>query len=404
MSIQTVDRSQLLLFLQLLGRAEDERLVFAVYPPTQDRPCIHVTGSAAKPPWSLLNSKWGARYGEGYSLGLIINRPLPKPEDWGNRSEHRTRSGRIKAWGACNAHIDPQAVACWLEADGGLGLADQLHMPVRIGLPRPSFQVITGGKSVHHYWVLRPDVTQDVGMFARLQRGLYWAAMAKVPEAGWDKSLGNPCRVMRAPGGWHPSTGRRTVVVPRSITGELFDPHQLLAQLPATGPFVQSSTGRGGRSGSGLGDHGDHGSTEGDGWFSRMSASEQRSFAIEMLRLVPKRIPGTGTRPIAIRALAGLVHHFGRELAEEIVEEAEWFNEWWDPVAEIVSIHDDYFGEFGKAGIAVVIQAAREAGWQHPYERLQDRIKRHRQQLARSGKSPFTTLPPTKVTDIPEGR
>jgi phage/plasmid-associated DNA primase len=63
-----------------------------------------------------------------------------------------------------------------------------------LGLPEPTIQVDTGGKSIHNYWVLSAPITPA-----------HWAVIQKrlLEHADADRSLKNPSRVMRLPGTFH---------------------------------------------------------------------------------------------------------------------------------------------------------------------------------------------------------
>ena len=61
-------------------------------------------------------------------------------------------------------------------------------------LPEPTFQVDTGGKSVHSYWVFVKSVVID--KWRELQADL-------LEYADGDRSIKNPARVMRLAGGYH---------------------------------------------------------------------------------------------------------------------------------------------------------------------------------------------------------
>jgi hypothetical protein len=65
---------------------------------------------------------------------------------------------------------------------------------MELGLPEPTMQVATGGKSIHSYWVLREPLAPD--QWRELQRRLLDHAKA-------DRSCKNPSRVMRLPGCWY---------------------------------------------------------------------------------------------------------------------------------------------------------------------------------------------------------
>nr|6ZP9_A Chain A, PrimPol AEP domain (PP-N190) [Cyanophage S-2L]6ZP9_B Chain B, PrimPol AEP domain (PP-N190) [Cyanophage S-2L] len=89
------------------------------------------------------------------------------------------------------------------------------------GLPRPSFQLRTGGKSIHHYWVFHSPV--DVPAWTELQARL-------IALAGFDTTNRNPSRVMRLAGCPHQRTGEVAQIF--NATGELYDPGQMLQVLP----------------------------------------------------------------------------------------------------------------------------------------------------------------------------
>ena len=68
---------------------------------------------------------------------------------------------------------------------------DQLYIYRELGLPTPTFQVDTGGKSIHNYWVLKKPVSQ-----------LIWKPIQQrlVDYTKSDPNIKNPSRVMRLPG------------------------------------------------------------------------------------------------------------------------------------------------------------------------------------------------------------
>jgi hypothetical protein len=365
-AINTAAIGEFLLLLQRTGP-----IVFIVFPQDPTKPCIHVPGTDASIPTAELERLLQRH--PTHSLGLIINPALPQPTNWGTLPEHLNKAGHPKAWGASNAHIS-HAIACWAEGDGGLPIEQQLALPAAAGLPAPSFAVNTGGKSIHHYWVMAPGHTLTPDQFRNIQRRLVIAMQGANAEAGMDKSLHNPCRVMRLPGGHHPKTGNATTVIPTTVTGELFN----LDQLDALLPQLSDPAGRGGSTTTSrpLFDSIPH--TAGNGWFSRLSPADQRAFAIEMLAVAPiRQQPGTGTRHKAIQILAGLIHHFGRHEAIAITTDANWAGPYWDPAHEATSIGD----HDRPSGIASLIEAARANGWQHPIEH---RRQRQHQRITRN--------------------
>ena len=67
----------------------------------------------------------------------------------------------------------------------------QLYIYKELNLPIPTFQVDTGGKSIHNYWVLKKPISQ-----------LIWKPIQErlVDYTKSDPNIKNPSRVMRLPG------------------------------------------------------------------------------------------------------------------------------------------------------------------------------------------------------------
>ena len=70
----------------------------------------------------------------------------------------------------------------------------QLTAWQELGLPQPTIQVSTGGKSIHNYWILADPITPA-----------HWRTVQTrlLDHADADRSLKNPSRVMRLPGTYH---------------------------------------------------------------------------------------------------------------------------------------------------------------------------------------------------------
>ena len=67
----------------------------------------------------------------------------------------------------------------------------QLHIYKELNLPEPTFQVDTGGKSIHNYWVLKKPVAAEVWHPIQIRLVDYCKA---------DRNVKNPSRVMRLAG------------------------------------------------------------------------------------------------------------------------------------------------------------------------------------------------------------
>src|SRR4028118_976450 len=98
-----------------------------------------------------------------------------------------------------------KARAIFYEHDN-LDKAAQVDLWKDLGLPEPTLQIDTGGKSIHSYWVF--DESVAVENWRSLQTDLLEFADA-------DRSLKNPSRVMRLAGAWH-SSGKQSVIASNS--------------------------------------------------------------------------------------------------------------------------------------------------------------------------------------------
>jgi hypothetical protein len=81
---------------------------------------------------------------------------------------------------------------------------DQLNLWESLKLPKPTFQIDTGGKSIHSYWVF--DSPIDVKEWKNLQVKL-------LDYSKGDKSIKNPSRVMRLAGYNHQQTNKLSTIV-----------------------------------------------------------------------------------------------------------------------------------------------------------------------------------------------
>jgi hypothetical protein len=87
-----------------------------------------------------------------------------------------------------------------------------------LGLPEPTFQIDTGGKSIHSYWVFDKPISPT--QWKPLQTDLLEFADA-------DRSLKNPSRVMRLAGCHHISAKGTYPTLIVSASGVRYDYHQL---------------------------------------------------------------------------------------------------------------------------------------------------------------------------------
>lgn len=101
----------------------------------------------------------------------------------------------------------------------------QIQAWQELGLPEPTMQVSTGGKSIHNYWVLREPLPPE--RWRDLQRRL-------LEHADADPSLKNPSRVMRLPGCWYmqPNNQPGELVQIVHESGQSYSAAELEACLP----------------------------------------------------------------------------------------------------------------------------------------------------------------------------
>ncbi len=93
-------------------------------------------------------------------------------------------------------------------------------------LPEPTFQVDTGGKSIHNYWVFDSPISVDD--WKSIQTRL-------LDHSDADRSLKNPSRVMRLPGTFHidahGNPGNLTIIV--NASGNLYSAQDIEKALPS---------------------------------------------------------------------------------------------------------------------------------------------------------------------------
>jgi P4 family phage/plasmid primase-like protien len=87
-----------------------------------------------------------------------------------------------------------------------LDKAAQIEFWKGLGLPEPTFQIDTGGKSIHSYWVFIEPIA--IEKWLPLQAELLEFANA-------DRTIKNPSRVMRLAGAWHTS-GNQSLIINNS--------------------------------------------------------------------------------------------------------------------------------------------------------------------------------------------
>lgn len=261
--------------------------------------------------------------------------------------------------GTKNADIT-QGVALFFEDDGPAGLDEKLLQWRLAGLPQPTLQITTGGKSVHNYFRLLSPCTP--AEFRAAQTALFNHVQARLPNALIDTSLAKPCQVLRAAGGIHPDTGRTSTIV--NNTGELYRLEDIVERCTdAPPPRVELPP------------------TGGDGVpFEQRTLADKAAVMAAALRHVPQREePGSGTYPAAFGVVCALVHEFGVDGAYEICTEAQWSLEHWDLRAELSRAVNPPDPTTRKR-VWSVFDTAIANGWKCPWPRERTRVYTAEQQ------------------------
>ncbi len=150
---------------------------------------------------------------QGYGIYFVVN--------GGGQTDGLVKNGR----------------AFWYEHDN-LDKEIQASLWRTLGLPQPTIQIDTGGKSVHSYWVLQEPIEPQA--WKELQTDLLEFADA-------DRSLKNPSRVMRLAGSYHQATGEQSTIILNTGKRYSFDelrviiPNKQASQAPTPHPTISKS-------------------------------------------------------------------------------------------------------------------------------------------------------------------
>lgn len=143
-----------------------------------------------------------------------------------------------------------------------------------LGLPEPSLQVDTGGKSVHTYWILSDPVSPEA-----------WKSVQSrlLEYADADRALKNPSRVMRLPGCPHPETGEQAAII--HLSNARYALADIAGILPAPEQVQHHAAAR---------------------TFTDYEAQGLDEIQ-RALQFVPPRVPGSKTYPMYRNILWGLI-------------------------------------------------------------------------------------------------
>ena len=203
LSTLRIDREQAFKQLELLGYSKDERVYTRSFFPAKDPRSANDRGRKG----DRLNFNEKERWQrEGRGVYFVVNGGGHRDED-------------VKL---CRA--------IFYEHDY-LPKEDQLYLWEKLGLPTPTFQVDTGGKSIHSYWVF--DQLVPVEDWKVLQ-----ADLLNFSDA--DRAIKNPSRVMRLAGAWHISEKGAFPTMIVSSCGKRYSFEQLRGIIPT--PQAEQTT------------------------------------------------------------------------------------------------------------------------------------------------------------------
>jgi hypothetical protein len=195
-----VDHSQIARQLELLGYAPDEKVFLRAFYPNDDPRKSGDSGRKAEATTIQSIAQSAERFQkDGMGVYFVINGGGQKDAD-------------VKA---CRA--------VFFEHDN-LGKKLQLTLWRKLQLPEPTFQIDTGGKSIHSYWVFHEPI--DPKHWKSLQTDLLEYSDA-------DRSLKNPSRVMRLAGCYHLSAKGAYPTTIVSASGTRYTFEEIRQAVPA---------------------------------------------------------------------------------------------------------------------------------------------------------------------------
>ncbi len=176
--------------LQALGYTDRDRVYYRAIHPTKGARKIEGTGLIISPQVHQASD-------DGFNLYLVVN--------GGGHTDADVTAGR----------------AIFYEHDN-LEKALQTDLWRSLGLPEPTIQVDTGGKSIHSYWVFEEPI--EIELWRSLQSDL-------LAYSDGDRSIKNPSRVMRLAGFKHQGTGQTASIIRNS--GQRYSYETMRAVIPA---------------------------------------------------------------------------------------------------------------------------------------------------------------------------
>ncbi|QNI98416.1 DUF3987 domain-containing protein [Synechococcus sp. RS9902] len=155
-------------------------------------------------------------------------------------------------------------------------------------MPEPSVVVRTGGSSLHAYWLLSEPLTDTAQWQADMKR--------LAAHLGSDPSINDPSRVMRLPGCWYMDGEGKPVAQVEIIheSAARYTRDDIVRRLPEPEPSTTTPAADAVR---------------------EPSSDRTASRALDLLRRIPSRTPGSNTRPQYLKLLWALAHILGPERA-----------------------------------------------------------------------------------------
>lgn len=363
----------------------DQTVLLALFPPKTNRGkagCTYIEVSPGSR-WEPTQVESQLQQRPGFSLGFIQN-----PGGTKDREIQFCRS-------------------LFFEDDGEGDRDTKVTQWEAAGLPRPSLQVWTGGKSCHHYWLLEEPCTPT--QFRQGQKRLFRHVKAALPEADIDMALSNPARILRLAGGVHPVTGMKAEIVSAggqkysyeqlwNLTGEDSFDHSPAKQVqafytplkvkapPETNPELSKVESK-------YLPLPDYDTAEHKAFrkqqiandvahkppvssFREFPRPEQLRLTTEALPWVAFRdVPGSNTYEAAFRILASIVNTYGVNDALDCAARAGWSQEHWDIVVEAQKIEENSSdrGQTGRLTIFHLFDSAEYNGWVRPWRITKDK-------------------------------
>ncbi len=367
-----IDWQQAEQHLAALGISDD--VLLALFPPKEGRGkagCTYIEVSPGTD-WEVEKVEVQLQQRPGFSLGFIQN-----PGGTKDREIRYCRS-------------------LFFEDDGSGDKDAKVKQWEMAGLPRPSLQVWTGGKSVHHYWLLDEPCTPT--QFKQAQKRLFRHVQAALEGAEIDTALSNPARILRLAGGLHPSTGQKAEIV--SAGGQRYSYEQLwnltgedcftgeevskpatpiqLSGVKVSPPTPDAPTPPSEKKPLPDWDSPDYElfrklQVENDlihkpqvSSFREYSRTVQLDEVADALRWVVERgAPGSNTYNVAFKLLAAMVNQYGVNDALQCAHAAGWGQQHWDIVEEAKKIEENSTdrGSAYRVTIFHLFDSAEYNGW-----------------------------------------